>query len=176
MAFSPVIYRGHEGTGIHPKNPDSFGPLGEVFAMTFHHSAGPRAPTHEKAKQLHRAFQAQHINQGWGDIGYHYSMDDMGRLYVLRNDLYKGAHTGGHNTGNIGLMVHGNYDRDRLTTAQRRTLRWLFTGGFLVLTGHREKRFNIIRGHQEWPGPTNKTACPGKQLMRHVHYLRNTEH
>lgn len=162
-------------SGITPNHPNSFGPIGEIDALTFHHSAGPRAPTKLKAQQLHRAFQAQHIRQGWGDIGYHFSMDDLGRIYRLRPHTRKGAHTGGHNTGNIGFMVHGNYDHDKLTGAQKTSLKWMFRGGFKQLFGETESGLHIVRGHQEWPGPTNTTACPGKNLMRHIRYLRNTE-
>jgi hypothetical protein len=174
MANRPTIYQG-AAAGITAKNANSFGSLGDVFALTFHHSAGPRAASLAKAQELHRSYQQQHIQQGWGDIGYHYAMDDIGRIYVLRNDLYKGAHTGGHNTGNIGFMIHGNYDYDNLTAGQKKSLRWLFRGGLLELTGHKEASFALVRGHQEWSGPTNRTACPGKNLMRHIRYLRNAE-
>lgn len=172
--MTPTIYNG-EDTGIRSANPSMFGPLGEIDALTFHHSAGPRAPNKTKAQALHRAFQAQHIRQGWGDIGYHFSMDDLGRIYRLRHYTHKGAHTGGHNTGNIGFMVHGNYMHDKLTTAQKTALKWMFRGGFKQLFGETESGLHIIRGHQEWPGPTNQTDCPGTNLMRHIRYLRNTE-
>lgn len=172
---APIIYSGAADVGISPANPGLFGSLGEIQAVTFHHSAGPRARTKAAAQALHRAFQRDHISQGWGDIGYHFSIDDLGRVYKLRDIQYKGAHTGGHNTGNVGVMLHGNYDLDVLTDAQADTLRWLFRGGLQTLTGQAESSFALVRGHQEWPGPTNQTACPGRSLMAHVRFLRNTE-
>jgi hypothetical protein len=173
--MTATIYRGAADTGISPKDPGQFGELGEIFAVTLHHSAGPRAPSKAKAMVLHRAYQQQHINQGWGDIGYHWAMDDLGRFYALRSVRFKGAHTGGHNTGNVGIMVHGNYERDKLTWRQKRSLKWLFQGGFFVLTGECEKDIALVRGHQEWPGPTNATACPGRNLMASLRYRRNLD-
>ncbi len=172
----PTIYRSPVDTGITiTEGANDFGLLGDIEAITFHHSAGPRATTKAKAQALHRAYQAQHQRQGWGDIGYHLSMDDHGRFYVLRPVRFKGAHTGGHNTGNVGLMIHGNYDVDKLTRAQKASIKWLFQGGFLALTGEHERDITLVRGHQEWPGPTNATACPGRNLMEHLAWRRNKD-
>jgi hypothetical protein len=172
---APTIYRNAEDVGIDTRGLNNFGRLGEIFAVTIHHSAGPRATSKAKAQELHRAYHAQHKAQDWGGIGYHWSMDDRGRFYRLRPIEFKGAHTGGHNTGNVGVMVHGNYDRDRLTWKQRQSIKWLFRGGFLVLTGQPEAEIALVRGHQEWPGPTNATACPGKNLMASLTYRRNRD-
>ena len=172
---APPIYTNASHTGIHlTSGADDFGSLGEIFAITFHHSAGPRAKSHTQAKALHRSYQQTHIQRGFRDIGYHWAMDDEGRFYQLRPVKYKGAHTGEANTGNIGIMVHGNYMHDKLNRAQKDSLKWLFQGGFLQLTGEREKDIALIRGHQEWPGHrTNQ--CPGTHLMRYIRYLRNKE-
>ena len=171
--MTPTIYRSAADVGIDTSGLDNFGALGGIDAVTVHHSAGPRATSKQKAKELHRAYHRQHANQGWQGIGYHWSMDDLGRFYRLRPIRFKGAHTGDYNTSNVGLMVHGNYEHDRLTRAQKRSLRWLFEGGFLVLTGEKESGIALVRGHQEWPGPTNATACPGRHLMRQLRIERN---
>lgn len=174
MADKPIIYPRSE-SGCRPAaDPDKWGPLGDIHAVTFHHSAGPRAPNKAKAEQLHRAYQLDHQNKGWGDIGYHYGIDDLGRIYELHDLRYKGTHVGEHNTGNVGFMLHGNYVHDKLTKDQNESLRWLFTGGFLELLGEREKHIALVRGHQEWPGH-GTNACPGNHLMRRIRYLRNEE-
>lgn len=173
--MAPIIYEGYSNTGYRPASGDDlFGPLGDIYSWTFHHSAGPRAKTKAQAIRLHKAYQQQHINQGFGDIGYHFSMDDFGRIYVLRSTKYKGAHVGGHNSGNVGFMLHGNYNSDKLNRAQKDTLKWLFRGGFHALTGERERDIALVRGHKEWPGH-GSNDCPGENLMRHVRYLRNNE-
>lgn len=174
MSMTPTIYPRNE-SGLAPA-PDTgmFGPLGEIYAVTIHHSAGPRAPSKARAQALHRAYQIGHQQKGWGDIGYHFSMDDLGRFYRLRDVKYKGAHVGSWNTGNVGIMLHGNYMHDNLTEDQRTSLRWLFTGGFFVLCGEREQDIALVRGHQEWQGHASN-ECPGVNLMQHVRYLRSTE-
>jgi len=102
-------------------------------------------------------------------------MDDLGRIYRLRPHRLRGAHTGGHNTGNIGIMIHGNYDHDKLTAKQKQTIEWLFKGGFQLLFGQREAKIALVRGHQEWPGPTNATACPGRNIMASLRFRRNKD-
>jgi hypothetical protein len=175
MAHAPTIYRTPADVGIsRAPGADKFGSLGEIEAVTFHHSAGPRAKSKAQAQSLHRAYQAQHIRQGYGDIGYHFSMDDLGRFYVLRPIGFKGAHVGHHNTGNVGIMLHGNYNIHRLTRRQRASLKWLFRGGLIVLTGESEHGYKLARGHQEWPGH-NSNACPGTHLMRHLAWRRSVD-
>lgn len=173
--MTPIIYEKPEDTGIHQgTDPDKFGLLGDIYAITFHHSAGPRATSKARAQVLHHAYQQDHENKGWGDIGYHFSMDDQGRIYRLRDIEYKGAHVGEHNTGNVGFMVHGNYMVDHLKPRQKETLKWLFRGGFYELFGERERDIALVRGHREWPGH-NSNQCPGVNLMRYIAYLRSKE-
>lgn len=175
--MAPIIYRGTADTGIPARSDNGWGQgvLGDVSAVTFHHSAGPRAKDKAQCIKLNKAYDAQHQAQGWGGIGYHWIMDDQGRLYQARPSDLRGAHTGGHNTGNIGIMIHGSYDHDRLTLKQRETIKWMFQGGFVVLTGERERDIALVRGHQEWSGPTNQTACPGANLMRHLRWRRQRD-
>lgn len=172
----PVVYS-RQASGIPYRSDASWGQgsIDRVFALTFHHSAGARAKTYDQAVSLNRAYDQQHQNQGWGGIGYHFMMDDLGRIYRGRPNHLKGAHTGGHNTGNIGIMIHGNYDHDKLTARQKQTIEWLFKGGIAELTGVPERRILMARGHQEWPGPTNATACPGRDIMRSLVFRRNKD-
>lgn len=170
-----TIYRGRANTGIGHADENRFGPLGPVTDFTIHHSAGPRARTKAQAQELHRRYQAQHIAQGWGSIAYHFSMDDKGRFYVLRDKRFKGAHVGRGNTGNLGLVVHGNYEHDELTAAQKESLLWLFRGGLFALTGVHEHEFKRLRGHTEWPSPGGDTECPGIHLLGKIAQLRKTE-
>lgn len=169
--MAPTIYSRAEA-GLQSANSDSFGPLGEISAVTIHHSAGPRATSKARCQQLNRAYQLQHINQGWGDIGYHFCMDDDGRFYKLRPVKFKGAHVGGWNTGNVGIMIHGNYEHDVLNAKQRESIEWLFEGGFHALTGESESGIALARGHREWPNH-GSNACPGESLMRHWAWRRS---
>lgn len=171
---APIIYPRSESGLSADCDSYRFGELGPITAITIHHSAGPRATNKARAQELHRAFQRQHIAQGWGDIGYHFAVDDHGRIYRLRPLGAKGAHVGGHNTGNVGIMFHGNFELHRPTWQQRRTLKWLFRGGIYQLTGARERDV-IVRGHFEWPGH-NSNLCPGLHMRRHLAWRRNRDH
>jgi hypothetical protein len=149
---------------------DVFGPIGPIYRASLHHTAGPTAFSKERCIELNKAYDAQHRRQGWGGIGYHLTMDGYGRLYHLRPRDLKGAHVGGQNTGNFGITVHGNYDKDELNFLQRRTIKRLYRG---QVTGFRFLGDVPWKGHQEYPGPTNQTACPGKDQMRYLRWLRS---
>lgn len=173
MVRAPIIYSGPRATGVPFRSLDQWtqGLLGHITALTIHHSAGPRATSKARAMMLNSQYDTMHLREGWGGIGYHFTIDDQGRVYCCRPLTAKGAHTGGHNTGNVGVCFHGNYETDSLTRRQRDTLKWLCSGGFNYLTGASEKNC-ILRGHREWSGPTNQTACPGKNLYRHLRWRR----
>jgi hypothetical protein len=171
----PTIYPRSE-SGIRDIPDSKYGKLGNINAVTIHHSAGPRAPTKARCQELNRSYQIYHQSKGWVDIGYHFCMDDLGRFYRLRPHWALGAHVGGWNTGNIGIMVHGNYVNglNEVNQAQRESLRWLFQGGFYKLFGEPEAGIHLVRGHQEWPGH-NTNACPGHDIMRYLTWLRSVE-
>jgi hypothetical protein len=169
----PTIYPRSE-SGVNDVPQSAYGHLRDIDAVTVHHSAGPRAPNKAKCQALNLAYQKYHQSKGWQDIGYHFCMDDLGRFYRLRPHWALGAHVGDWNTGNIGIMLHGNYDHDEVNEQQRESIRWLFRGGFLELFDEPEAGIHLVRGHKEWPGHTSN-ACPGRNLMRHLAWRRSVE-
>ena len=93
----------------------------------------------------------------FGQISYHHVIDIDGDAVRTLNDNQRGAHTGGANTGNIGICYVGGVDakmnpKDTRTPAQKATLR--------RLVAEYRARFPgiIVRGHRDWPGV--KKACP----------------
>lgn len=171
--MAPTVFDRSE-SGLVSADSYKFGMLGEPYAVTVHHSAGPRAPNKARCQELNRQYQRDHVAKGWGDIGYHASMDDLGRFYLLRPKDAKGAHVGGWNTGNLGVMIHGNYEADGLREAQRESIEWLFKGGFHALFGVSEYDLRFARGHQEWENHESN-ACPGENLMRHWAWRRGVD-
>lgn len=90
--------------------------------MTFHHAACCSANSYEEGLAQVKAIQNFHQDvRGWSDIGYHFLMDQEGRVYQgrpfldNRRDLLapprlaQGAHVGGFNVGNIGVSMLGCY-------------------------------------------------------------------
>lgn len=93
----------------------------------------------------------------FGQESYHHIITLDGHDNVRLPDHAKGAHVGGHNTGNIGVCIVGGCDKkmnpkDTRTEAQKITLQ-------AIVAAYR-KRYPglIVRGHNEWPGV--KKACP----------------
>lgn len=96
----------------------------------------------------------------FGQPSYHQVVElDGDAVRTLRDDQI-GAHTGGHNTGNIGIsyvggttsMNSGAKPKDTRTPAQKATLRRLVVEYKAKYPGI------IVRGHRDWPGVTK--ACP----------------
>lgn len=94
----------------------------------------------------------------FGQVSYHGIIELDGTYVVGLPDTKKGAHTGGKNTGNIGICYVGGMDKqmkapkDTRTDAQKATMR-------RIVIQYRAKYPGIVvRGHRDWPGV--KKACP----------------
>lgn len=94
----------------------------------------------------------------FGQTSYHWVVELDGTKVRTLSDETKGAHVGGHNTGNIGICYVGGMDaqnkapKDTRTDEQKEALRDL-------IAGYRSKYPGIIvRGHRDWPGVAK--ACP----------------
>lgn len=149
-----------------PARTGGYGSLGPIRDVTVHHDAAvidPDASMTAIESRL-RSFDRQHSAlYGGGGIGYHEAIDPQGRVWLLRRSYARGAHTGGQNTGNYGQLVMGNFENQKPTEAQLRTLRRRLTEA--PPKGLPDLRGKRVRGHQDWPGPTNATLCPGKNLI-----------
>jgi len=126
-------------------------PLSEVLTtLVVHHSALPLSdgPLEIQWKHIHQ--------KGYADIGYHFVVDDAGQIYAGRDLQVRGAHTGGHNTGTVGVSLLGNFQETRPLPAQLTSLKGLGACladdyGITHLAGHRDFQ----------PGVT---VCPGDYL------------
>jgi N-acetylmuramoyl-L-alanine amidase len=93
----------------------------------------------------------------FGQKSYHWVIELDGHRHRSMPDDKRGAHVGGHNTGNIGICYVGGCDKkmnakDTRTAAQTDSLRTL------VRTYQDRYPGIVVRGHNEWPGV--KKACP----------------
>jgi len=104
-----------------------------------------------------QAIQRLHMRQrGWADIGYHFLVDGLGQLYEGRPLHVRGAHTGGFNTGSVGVCLLGNFDVVEPAAAQMETLRALATPLRDVYT------VTHLAGHRDFQ--PEATSCPGASL------------
>jgi hypothetical protein len=96
----------------------------------------------------------------FGQPSYHIVVELDGDAVRHLRDDQRGAHTGGANTGNIGICYVGGTEalnkggrpKDTRTDAQRATL------ARRVREYKRRYPGIIVRGHNEWPGVAK--ACP----------------
>ncbi len=102
----------------------------------------------------------------WGDIGYHFIIDRAGRVWEGRNLNHQGAHVRGNNEHNIGVMLLGNFDKQRPTDPQIASL--ISTLKSLMHKYH--VTTSRVFTHQE----ITPTACPGSTLQPKMVVIRRS--
>ncbi|MEM1027438.1 MAG: peptidoglycan recognition family protein [Planctomycetota bacterium] len=105
-------------------------------------------------------------DRGWADIGYHYIIDRAGRVIEGRPIQYQGAHVSENNPHNLGILVLGNFEKQKPSNAQVQML-----GKFTkqMMTAHNVPA-SQVRTHRE----INPTQCPGRTLQAHIDQLRRS--
>jgi len=95
----------------------------------------------------------------WADVGYHYVIGRDGGIYEGRDVHVRGAHTGGFNTGSLGICLLGNFEINTVTESQlnslEQLLRWVT---YRFQPSH-------IAGHRDFD---SNTVCPGKNLFQYL--------
>lgn len=138
-----------------------------ISKLTIHHDGMDPSYFSSKttvAERIEKIRNYHTSNNGWGDIGYHYIVDRAGRVWEGRPIQYQGAHVRNNNENNVGILVMGNFDKQKPTDAQLKAL----YAAAAALTKQNKIKTSKIRSHQE----INKTACPGKNLQNKMNALR----
>lgn len=129
----------------------------QLHTAVIHHSALDFTLGPQEIQALHMR------TNSFADIGYHFIIDGLGHIYEGRPLNVRGAHTGGHNTGYIGICLMGNFERIPPIQAQWDTLTQL------LLTLKSQYTLTHLGGHRDYqPGIT---VCPGKRLHPHLPQL-----
>lgn len=159
--------------------PQRFSP--EVKLLVVHHTALKVSGDKRSTIERMRALYEYHANsRGWGDIGYHYVIDERGQIYEGRagGNSVVGGHAYCANVGTIGIALMGNFEVEKPTMVQMQRLQWLLShlgqkyrmslSEDVVFHG---KSMSSIVGH----GTLVATQCPGyyiretlSQVERHV--------
>lgn len=141
--YDPILNPG--GWYVYPD------PLKEEFnTLVIHHTA-------TTTNNSPRSIQQGHMqNEGYADIAYQFVIDKEGLIYEGRDITVRGAHTGGHNTGTIGIVLLGNFEieepaTEQLCSLQRLSLYLKNLYGITHLAGHLDFQ-------------PDETVCPGQHL------------
>lgn len=104
-----------------------------------------------------RVIQRLHVlRNNFADVGYHFFIDGLGQLYEGRPLQVRGAHTGGYNTGTVGVCLLGNFEFIPPVQAQLDTLQ------LLARTLREQYALSHLAGHRDFQ--PDATVCPGKNL------------
>lgn len=104
-----------------------------------------------------RDIQALHMDdRGWADIAYHFVVGQSGQVFEGRALNARGTHVEGYNTGSVGVVFLGDFERNFPTPIQleegRRLINWLALR--LELTH--------LASHHDFNADT---VCPGSYMM-----------
>ncbi len=140
----------------------------DPYRLTQHHTAGRRIQTLEDGLAEMRFIQDFHQNgRGWQDIGYHFCVDDAGRIYEGVPPDFRGTHTGGHNTGNVGISLFGNFDVAGEIPSPASLDGLVMMWSWLAF--HYEVNPDMLLGHRDY----TSTSCPGDNLYSELGEMRN---
>jgi N-acetyl-anhydromuramyl-L-alanine amidase AmpD len=87
----------------------------------------------------------------FGQVSYHWIITLDGAMHRRLRDDQLGAHTGGHNTGNVGVCYVGGCDKNMKGAKDTRTA--MQKTALLTLVRTYRNRYPGIKilGHRDWP-------------------------
>ncbi|GAA2372814.1 hypothetical protein Cme02nite_01370 [Catellatospora methionotrophica] len=170
------------GAGGAEITPCSYWP---VQGFTVHHTATANDDPDPVAR-MRSIYRYQAVDLGYGDFGYHLLIDEAGTVYEGRWSggdvlpgfdpagwMVNGAHVGGYNAGNVGVVLLGNFMQREPTAAARHSLVLVLAGlagwsrinplasvGYVNPISGLRRTVPAIAGHRDW----GATECPGDLL------------
>lgn len=101
----------------------------------------------------------------WADVPYHYYISVDGRVAEGREWKYVGdSNTPYDPTGHLLVVIEGSFDKDTLTSAQRRTVDLLIPS----LAKHFRIPSRSLASHKDFAD----TSCPGRNVYTELPRLR----
>ncbi|MGP4050870.1 peptidoglycan recognition protein family protein [Streptomyces sp. 2A115] len=161
--------------------------------LTVHHTAGANGDP-DPAATIRAYYYLHAIVNDWGDIGYHFLIDEAGRVYEGRysgtdglpahnvdKKMVTAFHAAGYNSGNLGIALLGTFTGQGPTAAARQSCTKLLA----ALSGYHgfdpqaavtfvnpvngvTKKVQLISGHKDWLA----TECPGTVMYGDLPALR----
>ncbi|MGW1719612.1 peptidoglycan recognition protein family protein [Streptomyces sp. NPDC002156] len=161
--------------------------------LTVHHTAGANGDL-DPAATIRAYYYLHAITNDWGDIGYHFLIDEAGLVYEGRytgtdgipahnaeGKMVTAFHASGFNSGNLGIAVLGTFESQAPTAAARASLTKLLAAlsdyhdldpeaavTFVNPVNGVKKDVQMISGHRDWLA----TECPGTTFYGDLPALR----
>ncbi|GAA3826769.1 N-acetylmuramoyl-L-alanine amidase [Streptomyces phyllanthi] len=161
--------------------------------MTVHHTAGANGDL-DPAATIRAYYHLHAVANDWGDIGYHFLIDEAGRIYEGRysgtdgipahdttGKMVTAFHAAGFNSGNLGVALLGTFTDQSPTAAARDSLTLLLAAlsaehgfdpqaavTFVNPVNGVTRNVQMISGHRDWL----TTECPGTTLYGDLPALR----
>lgn len=156
-----------EWSGSRRPMPAKMRPAGGFNRLTVHHwGVDVTGMDTEKSSLVRRmdGLLCSHLGRNYGDIGYHYVVDQAGRVWEGRGLEFEGAHVSGQNGHNLGVMLLGNFQTGKPTEAQLLALG--------KVTAWLACRYSI--GPDRFFGHCDlaSSECPGRLLYPFVRSMR----
>lgn len=162
--------------------------------LTVHHTATANGDQ-DPAATMRAIYRYQAVDRGFGDIGYHYLIDEAGRVYEGRHsgtdpyvahdgngNVVTAAHVGGFNSGNTGIALLGTLTSVDPTGSARSSLEQLLreltssqridphgASEYVNPVNGTTKTLANISGHRDWAA----TECPGGALYALLPAIRD---
>jgi hypothetical protein len=100
----------------------------EIKLIAVHHTAAAVGGDARSGAERVRAIYEYHAkSRGWGDVGYHYLIDEDGKIYEGRSGGRRvvAGHAYCNNIGTLGVALLGNFEVEKPSQAQMKSLQWL---------------------------------------------------
>lgn len=135
--------------------------------VVIHHTAGNYCSTRSACETQLRNIQSYHMDSlGWADIGYNFLIGGDGNVYEGRGWNAVGAHATNWNSKSIGISFLGNYNNDKMTSAQITAAKGLIADAVSrgqIISGY------TLYGHRQ----VGSTECPGTNVWNEIRTWSN---
>lgn len=118
--------------------------LGPIKYLTIHCAATP------EGRDVKAATISKWDKAKFGQTSYHHVVEIDGNSVRTLADATKGAHTGGANTGNIGICYVGGLSKDSKAAKDTRTPEQKKALKHLIESYRTAYPNIIVRGHRDW--------------------------
>ncbi|MFH1670300.1 MAG: N-acetylmuramoyl-L-alanine amidase [Patescibacteria group bacterium] len=150
-----------------------------VKLLVVHHTAlkvtGDERTPQERMQALYK-YHAEGL--GWGDIGYHYVIDENGTIYEghAGGKGVIGGHAYCSNTSTVGVALMGNFEEEQPTQQQYLSLKKLLA--YLAQEYQINTKARILFHGKMLPtivshGDIGRTRCSGYYLREVMGHIRN---